>query len=313
METPFKTQLRDKLKNKELTNSSINLYLRSLEKLNNDEPLKNLNFLKDPENILKKLENYKENTKRSYLIAITSILSTDKNTKTKEKLYNAYLDMVKNKNKELKKIESNNELSETQAKNWINWQDALKKVNKLKEENNFNKKVLNEKEYNKLLQYVIGSLYTLMKPRRNMDYQKCYIVKIKPNDNENNYLVLDDKQFIFNVYKTMKKGQKIKDIPDNMMEIINLYMKHHPGLKSIRKNKNLKINFLVYYDGKPLDKINSITRILNSLFGANVGSSMLRHSFITFKWGDIAKEQKEDAEDMGHSVSMQRDYIKNID
>jgi hypothetical protein len=40
---------------------------------------------------------------------------------------------------------------------------------------------------------------------------------------------------------------------------------------------------------------------------------MLRHIYLSDKYGDLLKEQKEDAIKMGHSVSMQRDYIKDDD
>jgi hypothetical protein len=37
---------------------------------------------------------------------------------------------------------------------------------------------------------------------------------------------------------------------------------------------------------------------------------MLRHSYLSSKYGDIIEEQQKDAEAMGHSVSEQRDYVK---
>jgi hypothetical protein len=60
-----------------------------------------------------------------------------------------------------------------------------------------------------------------------------------------------------------------------------------------------------------LDKINSITRILNKVIGKGVGSSMLRHSYLSNKYGDKLKEQADDAKAMSHSLGQQKDYIKN--
>jgi len=37
---------------------------------------------------------------------------------------------------------------------------------------------------------------------------------------------------------------------------------------------------------------------------------MLRHIFLSNKYGDIIEEQKKDADAMGHSVEQQKDYIK---
>jgi hypothetical protein len=37
---------------------------------------------------------------------------------------------------------------------------------------------------------------------------------------------------------------------------------------------------------------------------------MLRHIFLTNKYGDTLKEMEDDASAMGHSVSQQREYVK---
>jgi hypothetical protein len=37
---------------------------------------------------------------------------------------------------------------------------------------------------------------------------------------------------------------------------------------------------------------------------------MLRHIFLTDKYGKTLDDQKKDAKDMAHSSSMQKDYIK---
>jgi hypothetical protein len=37
---------------------------------------------------------------------------------------------------------------------------------------------------------------------------------------------------------------------------------------------------------------------------------MLRHIYLSGKYGNVLEEQKEDAKMMGHNVSTARDYIK---
>ena len=74
---------------KNLSDSSIQAYLRNLRKLNGDEVFKNFNFLKDVDIIVRRLEGYKENTKRNYLISIVSVLSTSTKP-TIKKLYDKY-------------------------------------------------------------------------------------------------------------------------------------------------------------------------------------------------------------------------------
>ena len=86
-ETTFKKSLADGFIAKKLAQSSIKLYLRNLEKLNDDMPLKSLSFLKDIPSILQQLDKYKQNTQRGYLISIVSALGLDKSNKVKQKLF----------------------------------------------------------------------------------------------------------------------------------------------------------------------------------------------------------------------------------
>ena len=67
--------------------------------------------------------------------------------------------------------------------------------------------------------------------------------------------------------------------------------------------------FLVNADGSPLESVNAITRILNRVFGKNVGSTMLRHIYLSSKY-DV-KEMDDDAEKMAHSSGLQHAYLKS--
>jgi predicted metallo-beta-lactamase superfamily hydrolase len=129
---------------------------------------------------------------------------------------------------------------------------------------------------------------------------------------DDNYLSLDDNEFIFNVFKTSKKEGQVKiKFNDDMKHVINQYLKFHPLVKGKKLAKTSNIPFLVYFDGKEFDKVNSITRILNKIFDKKVGSSMLRHIFLSDKYGDTLKEQQKDAKMMGHTVETQKEYIKD--
>ena len=48
----FQEQIKDNLTNKGLSLSSINLYIRNLTKLNDDEKLKSFKFLEDIDSII---------------------------------------------------------------------------------------------------------------------------------------------------------------------------------------------------------------------------------------------------------------------
>jgi integrase len=313
--TQFKIDLENKFKEKNVSQSSINLYLRNLEKLNDDTPLKNLNFLNPLEQIIKKLEDYKPNTFRGYLISICSALHFETSKKMK-KLYEEYYNLLMKTNKDLKEKEKTQEKSETQKENWISWEEVEKKHSELKEVINKFKdaKEINQNKYNLLLEYVILSLYYYCPPKRNQDWALMNIVfKEEPNlSTDKNYLDYSEQKLIFNKYKTSKtKGELTEKIPEKLMEVINLYIKFHPLLKGKKINKSINIPFLVYYDGKDFSSVNSITRILNRIFNKKIGSSMLRHIYTTDKFGDTVKKMKETANSMGHSVETQIDtYIK---
>jgi integrase len=312
-ETSFKNQLAEGFAEKKLATTSIKMYLRNLEKLNDDMPLKNLNFLKDVSAIEQRLAKYKENTKRGYLISIVSALSLDKSNKQKQKLYDDYYKLMMDKNKELKKVEASGEKTETQEKNWITWDEVSSHMNQLEDKIKAfsSNKEINEHQYNVLLQGMILALYVYKAPRRN-EYQKMNIVKSDTGlPIDTNYLDMDKKTFTFNTYKTARKeGQIREEIPPELQRVIQTYLKFHPLLKGKKIIKGTNVPFLVYYDGKPLSQVNAITRILNKIFGKKVGSSMLRHIYLSSKYGNVLQEMKEDATAMSHSVDTQKDYIK---
>jgi len=311
-------QMKDK---KQLSDSSIQAYLRNLKKLNNDEIFKNFNFLKDSDQIQKKLEGYKENTKRNYLISIVSVLSLN-DKPTIKKLHDKYYDLMMKKSDQINKDVNPNDLTETQEKNWISWADVKKKYEELEKDVDsfYKQKEISDNQYNTLLAYTILSLYIHQAPRRNKDYQIMELTsKYGPTLLKNvNYLDLVKKVFIFNNYKTSNKyGTQLIKISDNLWEALLKYFKHHKYVSFKANNKGPVLNenddnnmFLTYRNGKPLDKVNSITRILNKIFNRAIGSSMLRHIFLTDKYGDTLNEAEKDAKEMAHSSGMQKDYIK---
>lgn len=99
---------------------------------------------------------------------------------------------------------------------------------------------------------------------------------------DRNYLDLDKKQLIFNSYKTSKKyGQQVIDISKNepLLEAVEMYLTVHPTFSS----RNTEVPMLLYHDGSTFNSVNSMTRLLNKIFGKKVGASMLRHSYLSSK------------------------------
>ena len=68
--------------------------------------------------------------------------------------------------------------------------------------------------------------------------------------------------------------------------------------------------------GVPLDS-NGITKTLGRVGqrekGKTLGSSILRHSYLSHKYHSVAQEKQKDAALMMHSVETQGDYIKTWD
>lgn len=303
------SKLYEFLKDKNITESSLKLYLNNLRRLNGGVFPKSFSFLKNVDKILEDLEKYKPNTRRSYLI---SIITTLKHDPKQKKLYNKYYEHLEKYNKQ---SSSNNEKSDTQKKNWIEQSEVKEIYDNLTEEIQplLEKKKLQPSEYEKMLRWVVLSLYTLQKPRRNADYQKCLVVKKLPvkMNLDYNYLDLDTKKWYFNNYKT-KGTYKTQEMPisEEVMKMINSYLKFHPMKKQF-KNKSAVIPLLVDYQGEPFTVNNAITRILNKIFGKKIGVSMLRNIFLTDKFGDEMKELKSTAEQMGTSSStIQNQYVK---
>jgi len=298
------------LESRQLSQNSINLYKRNLLKLNDNKPIKSFNFLKNKEEILNKIKELKPTTQRSYIISICSVL---RDIPKYKKMYEEYFELLKDFNNDLK---VNTDKTPKQEKNWISQEEVLSVHKKLKEDvmNLLQKKrKIDKAVFNKLLNYMILSLYTLINPRRNKDYS---LMKIASNtDDENyNYLMIDKKntmKFLLNKYKTDKKYHSVEiDVPDDLKEVIQLYLKYHP-LKAELKKKDYDIPFLVDEQGKGLKNSTEITKILNKIFGMKISSSMLRNIFLTDKYGDVMEELKKDTKAMATSVDVAMNtYIK---
>ncbi len=315
---------------KTISESSKNLYLKNLVRLNGGQPIKNLNFLKDVEAIQKKLDELKPNTRRTYIIAIVSLLKQMIDQPKMKKLYDRYYPSLEAINKDLK---TSNEKTPKETDNWLSQEEIKSKFDELKtiytELLESKSKKISEAQYNKLLDLVVLGLYVLQRPRRNMDYQDMVVTTLKvkapkkaapvPSEDiskeetsiksKSNVLNLADNKFEFNNYKT--KGaysQQTESLDLELRQIIDLYLKYHPLAKEMKKES---VQFIVSHDGKPFTNNNDFTRLLYKIFGKKIGVSMLRKIFLTDKYKETLDELKSDSQAMGTSTSTIQDhYIK---
>lgn len=318
--TDFVMNLQEELEKRDLSEATTLQYIKTLlnihKKIYNHDQLKNLNFLKNLEKVEETItENYKENTQKNIYNILSSILHPHKDKKGFKKVYEFYKDKANDLGDKIQKETNKNEKTQTQKENWIEWKDVLKIRDELHEEVNTikTKKNITQKDYETLLKNVVLSLFTYLPPRRN-EYQNVLIV---PNDkdisDDKNYYVIDENKFILNKYKTAKKyGKQEIEVPDELQTAIKNYLLYHTLYNSNKKKKkNYSIPLLVDKNGEPLIQVNSITRILNKIFKKNIGASMLRHIYLSDKYSDELEEMKEDSKAMGHSLAIQKEYIKN--
>ena len=300
----FEEKIINHLRSRNVSDNTIKLYVFQLRQINNGE-INDLKTFEDINYVIDFLKGFKINTQKTKLIAIIAML---KAFPEEDDLKNKYSEIVANINKVTNV--TNKEKSESQEKNWIT-KDEIKDIWSSFEEvikTFINKKHLSEKQYNILLQFLVLSLYTLTNPRRNADYMNMIVIK-KVTDGlaqNMNYLDLQKKVFIFNQYKTSKTyKQQVEKIPEELFNVLKIYLKYKP----------IDSNFLlVNYEGSPFKHVNSITLILNKIFGKKVGSSLLRNIFLSEKFSGLQKQLDElgdTAESMGTSkASALGVYIK---
>jgi hypothetical protein len=164
---------------------------------------------------------------------------------------------------------------------------------------------------NLIMKYLVSSLYLLHPPRRNSYANMTMITSTelsKEKKESNNYLVIvsrNNKYFHFADYKTSKTyGEQKIPLSKELNTVVNLW-----------RNYNKTDHFLVDTRGNPMTK-NGLTKFLYQVFaptGKKISSSMIRHIYLTDKYGDESsyKEKKKDADSMSYSVGeQQKTYVK---
>ena len=284
-----------------LSPNTINMYLAKLRILNENQPLKNLTFLKNVKAISEKLGSIQnDNTRKSYTASIVAVLNRqeDKASKTANEKYKS---MFLKERSIFTDKQALGEKSETQKANWLEQDEVMAIHHELdaKVDAIENKTKLTEKEHKLVEDWLLLSLYVLQPPRRNADY---YMMKFGMGTDKNfNYVCLDKDVYMFNNYKTKNAyGSEEISIPDKMKPIFKQYLEM-TGLKAG--------DFVLFQRDTRRTSSNSITKALNRILGKKVGASMLRHIFLTDKYGDVKEEQKKDAEFMSHGSGMQSNYI----
>lgn len=310
--TSFMVQLAERLsKEREIKDSSVATYMRGLFSMNGKKPFNNLAFLRDTAEIEEVLEKYADSTKTTFYTIAAVCLEFYKSKPGYKSAYLYYYDKMMKSRGEKTAEDAKNVKSAKQEAVWMEWADVEKVREELKKEVDafINNKTLTEKEYDLLQRYVVLCLYTLVPPRRNADYLFMHVVPVitEAMSKELNYYQTSDHTFHFGKFKTVKStadAEKVLPVPVELQNVLASYIRVHP----LRRKKEFQL--LVDIRGMPYPHMNQITRMLNKIFSKKVGSSHLRHFYVSSKYGKVLDEMKEDSAAMAHGLNTQRDYIK---
>ena len=202
--------------------------------------------------------------------------------------------------------------TDRQKEIWIEWPEFLEIVGKLGNEvSEFKAGDWTKKQKMLYQDYIITLLYSHY-PLRN-DFADTQVI----SKTDYNSLSLEQKQkanfvvqhdnnkyfFVLNEYKTSKKyGEKKIELDADVLKPLRKWLRHNGTEWLLINSKN-----------NPLSS-NGITKVLNRIGrrfrGKPFGSSILRHSYLSHKYGGVNADKEKDADMMGHSVVTQSDYVK---
>ena len=290
----FRENLEEEIKKQRphLNPSSVKTYTSILFNLHKKLEPENedIKFFDNDEKIIDSLKEKTPQTRKTVLAALFIL--------TNNKAYNELM---------LSDCKHTNDLYKTQKKSkkeedgWVSIEEIKKIYDELFEKVNamFSKKLLADYQIinNFILLGCLGGV-TGLPPRRSKDYTE---MKIKNFDTKtDNYYKAG--KFYFNIYKTAKDyGEQIIDVKTKAPEFykaLNKWVKYNPT------------DYLLFSTNQQKLTSPQITRMLNKIFGKNTSVDLIRHIYLTEKYGKLQEEMEQDSKAMSHSLAMQALYIK---
>lgn len=303
----FKEQISENKPNVGL--STIKTYLSNISTLsrNMSIPLENKkDFITHKEKIidfLKSMNNFQHGKTR--LSAILAVIKPNDQKKleelddeTKEAIndYNALMNSFK---KIYRDSMNDQQMTEVQKENFLPWDKIVEIYNKLKQVATplfkLNPDNIKNDIFDLLKHYVVLSLYVLTPPRRALDYTAMKVKNFDHADGSKDNYILDVKGkwfFVFNNYKNASRlGKQTVEVPKNLKNILKNWLRF-----------NNKSDYLIPSRTGGRIQDNKINSMLNEIFKRNIGVTLLRHAFITDRYGKVdLNDMHEDAEKLGSS------------
>ena len=309
-----------------LKESSLQLYVKLLERSKKIADADNFDFLQNPKEVRKKLSEYVPagsnkpmvyTSVRNTLIPIMIFLEATNTEHQYNDILKEYKTMIDEYNQQYQKSQKENKVDGRQKENMINEEELKQLISHLdkKVDMYYKKKQIIELKPHELSETRAWIFFHILKtlPTR-LDYdnmrlinQRTYRSLKSKKELKENYLVKSKSElkFSFNDYKTSSVyGENVVIIPKPLKLKINKY---------IRLN-DYKIGDVVF----PMTR-NAISTLLTktslSIIKKRVSSQILRKYYVSTKYSsETSKEQIKDAVLMGHSIQTQQEtYNKDIE
>lgn len=269
-----------KHKRPKLTDNSIRTYLSLITTLVKKLKYKSIDDINNNEDdVLEYIDTIKSIQSKKTILS--SIFIITENDIFRKKMIE-YCNETNNKYKEQKLSDSRKHINMT-------IEDIHKRHNELEQTLKRDENV--ENYVNFLISSLMSGVTDGIAPRR----LEWALVKTKDYDTEiDNYIDIKKKKVIFNRYKTFKShGQQIVKIPNDIMKVINKFLKINTSGYLLCTNKIKKMNN------------SQLSKRLQEIYGQDIGVDMLRSIFLSDMYKDIPqlKHMENIASQMGHNVN----------
>lgn len=280
----------------DISDSSIKTYTSILKnlykKVFNSSDI-DLSKFDETDRVLEHLKTITANRRKTILSSLVVITDNKK-----------YRDLMMDDISEYNKDIAKQEKTEQQKLSWVEKSEVENILNELKDnaEILYKKKVLKIQDLQQIQNYIIMCLLSgfYIAPRRSKDYIDFKIKNIDPDTD--NYLTKSN--LVFNSYKTSKTyGTQSIPVPIQLKNILLKWIKVNPTEYLLFDSKFSKLSSV------------KLNQRLNMLFGSKkVSVNQLRHTFLSDKYKDTIKQNKEInqiMQEMGSSSNQLTTYVKN--
>ena len=291
--------------------STIKQYSIQLNQLKKMFETDNYDFLKNPKNVISKLEDKHFTTQRNFYNSIIVLLmALDK----PKKLIDEYIEIRDELNEKYNDSQTE-KISEKQQKNFASMEEINDMLNQMLKEIKTKrlktKGNLNGKERELLMMYTIFNMLKIIPTRNELAGMKLTTPKqYSKQDKDFNYLVMgrDKMYYMLNQYKTNKTygNDKKIDVPTELSKIIRVYIR--------ATDKKSGDTLFTTSTGNPISR-NVLSQMLlktsKKYIGKGVSTTLMRKIVVSHELGDLKKKQEDLADKMQHSIATQNKvYIK---